>query len=154
MRVIFLDIDGVLNSKNSPYEINERCVKRLAKIVKKTEAKIVISSNWRHIYKQYMNKEDMDFRQQDAIFLLLSLFERNSLSIYDITSIVGYDENSRPLEIKEYISNRPVDSYVILDDEEMWNWNDLKDHLVLTCPNGLEHKHIKEAITKLEREIR
>ena len=58
MRAIFLDIDGVLNCRTSrSYCHDDECglitgidsdkVKRLAKTVEATNAKIVLSSDWR-----------------------------------------------------------------------------------------------------------
>ena len=79
-KIIFLDIDGVLNGYTfwnvfgwniisslkierlnrwymnitDPVGIHERKVKRLAKIVKKTGAKIVLSSSWRKsLWRRY-----------------------------------------------------------------------------------------------------
>ena len=68
MRIIFLDIDGVLNSEewfdseeyiSNKYieingmscnnEINEEFVKNLKDIVEHTGAEIVLCSTWRHI---------------------------------------------------------------------------------------------------------
>lgn len=58
MKVIFLDFDGVVTAKNGTpgsymthgpgeYGSTPVCVDRLMKLVKDSEAKIVISSNWR-----------------------------------------------------------------------------------------------------------
>ena len=56
MKVIFLDVDGVLNSMDyleENYEdyrlhpINRICVERLARIVRQTDARLVLSSSWR-----------------------------------------------------------------------------------------------------------
>lgn len=54
MKVIFLDIDGVLNStsQQTPAIGNEflpRCVRELNRIIALTDAKIVLSSNWRYL---------------------------------------------------------------------------------------------------------
>ena len=56
MKVIFLDIDGVLNSEEY-YEsfpdgefippIDPVCVERLKRIVDRTGAKLILSSSWR-----------------------------------------------------------------------------------------------------------
>lgn len=65
MKIIFLDIDGVLNHEDfyrerfekryddgaieHPYsEIDPKTVQRLNKIIEETGANIVISSTWRH----------------------------------------------------------------------------------------------------------
>src|ERR1043166_3292493 len=60
MRVIFLDIDGVLNQcdwkeGDECPAIHPGCVKQLNKILEATRAKIVVISNWRH----QLNRGDM-----------------------------------------------------------------------------------------------
>lgn len=64
MRLLFLDIDGVLNSdlwyqqqKEASttgllQHLDPRCVKQLNKVLEKTQAKVVISSNWRKRYSK------------------------------------------------------------------------------------------------------
>ena len=50
MKVIFLDVDGVLNSAQDGYSIRLKTdshLKLLQYIVKETGAKIVLSSSWR-----------------------------------------------------------------------------------------------------------
>jgi HAD domain in Swiss Army Knife RNA repair proteins len=53
MKVIFLDIDGVLtsdetpNPRKFPYIIDSRLLDRFRELVKRTEAKVVLSSTWR-----------------------------------------------------------------------------------------------------------
>lgn len=48
MKIIFLDIDGVLNNHSEPdKEISKRNIHNLNEIIKATEAKVVISSCWR-----------------------------------------------------------------------------------------------------------
>src|SRR5712672_980854 len=53
MKVIFLDIDGVLNCKktpnprNFPYVVDRRLIARLKKLLRRTGAKVVLSSSWR-----------------------------------------------------------------------------------------------------------
>ncbi len=54
MKVIFLDIDGVLNSENTrnprklPYVVEPRLLKRLYGLLRQTRAKVVLSSTWRY----------------------------------------------------------------------------------------------------------
>src|SRR5215204_241601 len=53
MKVIFLDIDGVLNCKTTPnprkfpYIVDKRLLARLCKLLDRTGAKVVLSSTWR-----------------------------------------------------------------------------------------------------------
>src|SRR4029079_18440401 len=53
MKVIFLDIDGVLNCdrtpnpRKCPYVVDRRLLARLKKLLKRTRAKVVLSSSWR-----------------------------------------------------------------------------------------------------------
>ena len=51
-KIIFLDIDGVLNSESYFKNkiagvIDPECVRRLNRIIKETDADIVISSSWK-----------------------------------------------------------------------------------------------------------
>ena len=55
MKVVFLDIDGVLNDDTTPSRTKSRLIfvdreklLRLKRIVAATGAKIVLSSTWRH----------------------------------------------------------------------------------------------------------
>jgi hypothetical protein len=53
MKVIFLDIDGVLNcdetpnDRKFPYIVDDRLLARFSELVKATEATVVLSSTWR-----------------------------------------------------------------------------------------------------------
>ena len=54
VKVIFLDIDGVLNCKQTPnprkfpYIVDPKLLKRFKRIIDRTRAKIVLSSTWRY----------------------------------------------------------------------------------------------------------
>ena len=53
MKVIFLDIDGVLNCSKTPnprkfpYIVDKKLLARFQKLVERTQAKVVLSSSWR-----------------------------------------------------------------------------------------------------------
>ncbi len=150
MRVIFLDIDGVLNAdwdfggkcKPTPYVIQNGikydgiCKTHLTvlkEIVDRTDAKIVLVSSWKWDYEQYKGR-----RFNTAGKYLNKKIRKAGLDIYDTTLRYDYDEDgqSRGREIKEYLREHPeVDGYVILDDE-MWRDYDeeLKAHLCRTNP--------------------
>jgi Swiss Army Knife RNA repair-like protein len=54
MKVVFLDIDGVLNSdatpnpRKFPYIVDRKLLRRLKSLLKRTGAKVVLSSTWRY----------------------------------------------------------------------------------------------------------
>ena len=85
-KVIFLDIDGVLNSNRSTEPIiAEDMVKRLAHIARKTGASIVLSSSWRYEYARHINSES-DYYDKDVDRLII-LLKKYGLEIADITPL-------------------------------------------------------------------
>lgn len=133
MKVIFLDVDGVLNSDeyiDKIKKVNVNTIKRkvsvnkislLKKAVDATGARVVLTSSWR--YRRDGN-------------LLKSL-----LSKYGIhADSTPFFDNKRGLEIKKYLSNNPlIDRYVILDDEIFESYDEeLIKHLIkISDKNGL-----------------
>lgn len=117
MKVIFLDIDGVLNSnhwyirnhKKHPEKcrthtaIDPRYIKNLRKIVKKTDAKIVLTSTQRSYIK----------RHDDC--LLKQIFTEYGLEIFDYIPILI--AQPRGCEIQKWLNEHTnVTSFIILDD--------------------------------------
>lgn len=72
-KVIFLDIDGVLNNEGVCLEsgiyIDEFRVERLAKIVSKSGACIILTSAWRGAYRRYLASGEADLKVQIANLL-------------------------------------------------------------------------------------
>lgn len=171
MKVIFLDIDGVLNSTQL-MDLNMKCyyltglnrgdvsrvaVKRLSQIVKQTKAKIVISSSWRGLIKKYYLREDRALKCTD-VQTLLRLFKEFNLEIFDYTidQVHGKYEDgtswSRGYEVREWLSRHTeVTDFVILDDDNLHDWYELKEHLVQTdfYDYGLKGSHVEKAIDLL-----
>jgi hypothetical protein len=107
MKVIFLDIDGVLNVDTSGRDeygarFNKHFVRNLSHILTETKAKIVISSSWR---------KDGNIEE---------IWKARNLpgEIVGQTPIRWWHPN-RGEEIAEWLSQNPVKSYVILDDEDV-----------------------------------
>ena len=116
MRVIFLDIDGVLNSEewdmyvqsftygarfNSCYLLSQEMILRLQNVVFQTNAEIVLTSSWR-----------TNERAMCALTRQLSLYH---LSIRDSTLYSTY--NTRADDINEWLrSHSNIHSYAIVDD--------------------------------------
>lgn len=119
--LIFLDVDGVLNTTNSRaslYEVKEDNVKALKILVEKLEkkgyiAKLILSSTWRIGYEK-----DLD-RCLPQIKRLVMELEEKGLSIYDKTPV--FNEQTRDVEIQRYIRGYRLKKedflYLILDDD-------------------------------------
>ena len=118
MKVIFLDIDGVLNlcyEGRDEYGslFHPHLVDNLRRLIDKTGAKIVISSTWRMsglvIMKEMWIKRELPGEVIDIT--------PNFMKHYGTTLCRGK-------EIDAYLKDHPeVESYVILDDD-----TDMEDH--------------------------
>lgn len=142
MKVIFLDVDGVLNCDASKsYCHDDECgvitgidsdkVKRLAKIVEVTGAKIVLSSDWKVGWEKYY----ITCKPSHAKYLDNHLKKKGNLIIFDKTPITNKGSWYRGEEIITYLNlHSDITHYVILDDTffEDFDCKEIKEHLVLT----------------------
>lgn len=167
MKVLFADIDGVLNTEQfqiervkkfgkmecQDYYFQPSCMRHLKRIIDETQCKIVISSTWR--------KSD---ERIGAIKTNFVIYNINPNIIIGITpdffySINVKDEDGnnicRGSEIKSWIKsndgiNHNIESIVIIDDDS--DMGDLKDRLVQTSwKTGLTRKLADKAIRMLNR---
>ncbi len=158
MKVVFLDIDGVLNSRiydlertaENDQNIDESRLPLLARIIEETGAVIVLSSTWRVDWEP--NPEDCNFIGKE----LHDIFGRHGIQFYDKTgeNKEQIDSNrKRVKEIREWLEAHAgeVERFVILDDI-FGGWGDLEEHLVHTDyfkKRGLEEEHVEKAIAIL-----
>ena len=166
MDYIFLDIDGVLNNKDhyskqhkkykaryfcEDMPFNPRSLKNLYKIVKKTNAKLILTSSWRH--------------STNALTVLKSRLAEYGLKIDDVTE--DDPDHSRGKEIVNYLQKNcmlremyfdnqkylfPVEFSFIIIDDEVYDIYDhfFDDRVVRIDPNkGLTYFKAREAIYKL-----
>ena len=153
MKVIFLDIDGVLNSdeyldkvKNSDIQGIERDidvekVKLLKRAIDETGARVVLSSSWRYT--------------RNARYL------KELLANYGIrVDSTPYIRDERGLEIKKWLSeNQGVEDFIILDDEIFDSFDEklIKKLVKISNENGrslgegLLPKDVDEIIERLGR---
>lgn len=142
--IIFLDVDGVLNSKkfikrqkyfnvgNNNF-IDESRLPLLKSLVEQTGAQIVLSSSWRH--------------DPYAVRGLKSIMSKYGLVISGRTNIQG-NNRSRGDEILEWLQQHPdTHSFVILDDVER-DMGPLSARLIQTdaYESGLSDEDIKLAV--------
>lgn len=159
MKLIFLDIDGVLNSNiwndNHPDEISEgRCIDLekvvlLAKLVQETDAKIVLHSGWRFWFDENMNP-----LRREALYLV-NLLGEQMLFLYDRTPDLTTEEIRiskkfslvKALEILEWLKlHDGIDNYIVLDDLELHNKEIELHQIKADASKGLTDENVIEAI--------
>lgn len=155
MKIIFLDIDGVLNSAVydrqrtlSDGNIDKTRLVLVKELVDKTGAKIVLSSSWRDHWEK--NPEDLD----DVGKELVSVFAEAGLEIYGKTPKVGYLERSE--EIRMWLKENPGVTHFVALDDHGYNWGDLEAFLVQTnyrIGRALEEEHIEKAVEILNKPL-
>ena len=163
MKIIFLDFDGVLNSQKhfvknhelvkeycninqnkmndldvmlerKMLDINLSNLENLVKIIKKTHAKVVVTSSWKIL---------------EIFPLICERLRRLGVPIIGVTM----DESiNRGYGIKQYLNENNVDNYIIIDDDIFPDYDDeLLDHLIKTSfyEDGLNKELMMEAINLL-----
>lgn len=138
LKVIFLDIDGVMNNESCfttqrMDPIDPNAIKLLNRLVMDTDACIVISSSWRIGH---------------PLHYLQIIFERAGFEFPEriigaTMEIIGHDK-TRGQEIAMWLEQVPVDSFVIFDDDD--DMEPVQDHLIQTTfEQGLLQEHIDKA---------
>lgn len=161
MKVIFLDMDGVLNSAHYLYVehrrsrgqraegrdwaemIDPKMVARLNRIIERTGAKAVLSSSWRIVFAETMD----EFRE----ILRGRGFAGEVIDRTPIASEMGGTcTGVRGVEVAWWLGRAEVSSFVILDDSD--DFPGLEDRLVRTSwAHGLTDEHVDRAVEILER---
>lgn len=171
MKVIFLDVDGVLNNSYTFNDINyeimygygrrieieDSKVELLKQIVYATDAKIVLSSSWRTFFHKYNDNDIVPIFEKGLE--LKNKLSNHGLEIYDLT---GFDYNgNRENEIRDYLNKHDnITGFVIIDDC-------MSDEKGLFCEKtiqtrfyglnrsnlGLVERHVPIAIDILNRKV-
>lgn len=118
MKVIFLDVDGVLNCKTTKERcmgyigIDRKKVLLLKHICAETGAEIVLVSTWKSCWYKEPEKKCEQDGFADELDKSLGAF---GLTIFDRT----YDDIfDRADEILKWLEQNPAEKFVILDDED------------------------------------
>jgi len=152
MNLIFLDVDGVLNSINKlisvynqthkphsgySYPFDKVCLENLKILVESTNSKLVITSTWR--------------RDKEGIDTLIYILKKYDLD----TKVIGYTpilNTNRGMEIKQFISSfEEKINFIILDDDS--DFGELLPYLIKTDIHvGLTFENTQEGIKKLKKQ--
>lgn len=153
MKIIFLDMDGVLNNMSwvsteyhktgiSPYSedrLDPANVKALNRLIKHGGAKVVISSSWRLIFNQEGMQDVLDKNgvKCEVISMTPDLAGRRQRG----------DEITKWLQ--DNICNMSIESYVVLDDST--DMDAVVDRFVNTSPDeGLTEADVDKALRILQ----
>lgn len=151
VKVIFLDIDGVLNDVESKTRepkgyigIDDAKVRLLRKIVEETKANIVLTSTWKKWWEH--NDEDCD----TSGHYMNQKLRKEQLRIIDKTDYM----NERGQGISEWLVKHPnVTAWAVLDDDVFDDFEEygIMPHLVKTDfhRGGLKETHVERAIQLL-----
>ena len=114
--VIFLDVDGVLNSGSteSDNELDSRYIANLKELVSVTQADIVLSSAWLNFFEV-----DGDYFYPVARrgYWLTDALAEVGLEIKELLHKPFTFDKSRGDYIAEYLDTHDYDNFIILDDE-------------------------------------
>lgn len=148
-KVLFLDVDGVLNNGEWAFNMHrqgvhvysddllyEPSLEQLWRIVHTTGALIVVSSAWRQIPTCYQHLQEW--------------LAKYYMTIYDKTPYVGGDRGD---DISAWFNRHPGNwQYAILDDDDDMGVH--IDHLIRTDFDlGLTEKEADRCIELLQKEV-
>ena len=169
-KVIFLDIDGVLNSEASLMEddsLEEALILNLKELIEKTDAEIILSSSWRVMFNQLRRLMD----RLGKIGLYLSGLTPDGVALDWVEKqgkkptdkfrdiYINWDgrkinvTHDRGAEIMKWLSlHQEVKAFVIIDDDIF----DIKPYFPNNCvktnfKTGLTKKDIEKAIQILNK---
>lgn len=151
-KIIFLDIDGVLNCASTisrigihPF-VDEEKIKLLKTIIDSTGASVVLSSSWR--YGAFTTADEIE-----RLFLieLVRIFREHGLELWHSVTPPSADGClHRGKEILKWLETNPgVEKWVVIDDvaEDL---DGVMDHAVITTwENGLTKALTKRIIDML-----
>jgi len=157
--ILFLDIDGVLNSNfwNDIHQkeisdgtlIDEEKIRLLAYLVKKTNARIILHSGWR----TWFDSECKPLRMEAA--KLIELLKKEGLHIDGLTPDLTTEEIRKTkkfslVKAEEILlwlkSHNAVDEWVVLDDLDLHNVHIEKHQVKPDQAIGLTSADVEKAV--------
>lgn len=151
MKLIFLDVDGVLNDhqfseRAGSCSITARCVRNFNLLLDATGAKIVLSSAWRYMVPGAMSLKGFEYL----------LRTHGVVAGIEIVGATPRDEEvpTRGQQISEWIkANGEPEAYVVIDDMQ-FDIQDWGHPLVMTEGfDGLKDADVRQAIRILNGEL-
>ncbi len=153
MKVIFLDLDGVVNDADSHgLLIKEEYVEELKKLIVATHAKVVITSRQRD---NALIKNSSDLEGSYCYNHYIKPLLEMGVEVYGYTPRIKCEkeEKERELEIEKYLEAHPeIEEYVIIEDDYVMER--LYDHQVfIEYSDGFTSRYLEPAIRILNGEL-
>jgi len=157
MKVIFLDIDGVLNytqwyvSDRNPGNLNGEegdidplCAERINNICQITDAKIVLSSDWRISWPYCIDRLEKGGIKNGLII------DKTPEHMWN--GFASEEYKSRGSEIDDWLSQHPeYDRYVIIDDRKDFTEEQWPNFIHVNPMHGIDDNDVDFAIQILNR---
>lgn len=131
MKVLFLDIDGVLVTLNSEYasDMQSGLVENLASVIRQTGTKIVVSSSWKVSGIDVGSTFEQELKKASSSEVYSTIMS----AVIDRTDDLVLDGFTREDEILKYVNENNIDKFVAVDDAAMM-FPSRPDWLVVTNP--------------------
>lgn len=148
--IVFLDVDGVLNTASTKERSPMGCVgiqkdkvRILYAILTENNAALVLTSTWKRTWSLSLPEISMDL---DARYMVSRFADADIF----VCSKTIEDGNNRGHGIKNWLDAHPHKGWIVLDDELFWDYRDcgIFPHLIRTSYHpgeGLKEKHIRTA---------
>lgn len=152
MKVIFLDFDGVITSKNG-YSLDPEKMELVKRICDETDAYIVVSSSWRR------------FTLEDTIKSITEVCDSLPVPFLMPERIIGVTPRMyafkyvnpkkhfivpRGYEIERYLEeHKDIEKYVIIDDEDDMLLCQKPFFIKINSKSGISEKDVEKAIKLL-----
>ena len=164
MKIIFLDIDGVLNTEETFEKkylefinnnqiicpIDEFRVEYLKRIIDEVGANIVLFSTWSGGFKKENNIIiPLSLRKNSYAEGLYNLFIKYNIKIHDkISKQESIMSNSDKLKL-QLLEHNYVEEFIIIEDEPASLFESFKDNIIDVSKSGLSEEHISLAVNML-----
>ena len=160
MKIIFLDVDGVLNDRytEETFEgfvfVSDEKILLLKEIIEATEAQIVLTSTWR---KGWFYKDHDSTYNGEEVWLFEALQEKLNeygIELFDYTEEAGHRGDEISSWLKKH-NGETIEAYIVIDDMDE---DELRCHSARFIQTdfevGLTEHHVDQAIKLLnEKEI-
>lgn len=138
MKILFLDIDGVVNKrenfnpaiKNNLYPLDSYCAFLVGRIQLSTGCAVVLSSAWRNHPEGVQNVSER---------------------VVELLDKTKYLSGTRGDEIQEWLDRHEVEKYAILDDDSDMLPSQLDNFFKTTFEDGLTDEIAEKVIEHLGR---